>query len=156
MEKHELESAIAAGIFWGILSVFAALFVLWLFSPLLIPLAFAAQIYAIDRWKQILSLLGVGIGSMALLWILWVSITPLLAKSAVGRWFKNRLYPRSTVRDRRPILFVIGILLFGAFSLFAFASRTMTRDFEVSDVAFLTGWLGTSVACFYFALRKPK
>lgn len=156
MEKTELESAIAAGIFWGLISVLAALFAIWLFSPLLIPLAFAAQIYAVDHWKHILFLVISTISFLLVAWVLWGSITPLIALSSLGRWFKARLHPEGAKGESRKILLILGIFLLAFFFSFAFASFGMTRDFLLTDAIFLTGWLIASAMCFYFALRRPQ
>ena len=162
MEQHELEAAIAAGIFKGVLGVLALIFVLWLASPLLIPLAFAAQIYvmpllvhtqiyAIEHWRGILALCA----GMTAFWLVIYMMGFWLAESSVGQWFKNRLSDDSGETSlTRFMLLMFGLGCALAVVFFSFASRGMVRDFTMTDTFFLLGWFCSSVVAVYLALRR--
>ena len=47
MKQDELMYAVATGIFLAIIGVMTLIFVLWLYSPLLIPLALTAQSFVV-------------------------------------------------------------------------------------------------------------
>ena len=153
MEQHELEAAIASGIFKGFLGLLALIFTLWLFSPLLIPLAFTAQIYAIEHWRKFL---GGGIVGFVLLivgWFLWM----WLANSKLGHWFKSRLSDDSgQTSDSRVLLLYLGVGAGFFFLIFSFVSQGMARDLTFGDVFLLLGISGFSVLSVYLALRRSK
>ena len=165
MEQHELEAAIAAGIFKGVLGVLALIFVLWLASPLLIPLAFAAQIYvmpllvhtqiyAIEHWRGILALCA---GMMAfwlvvymmMFWLVESSVWQWFVESSVWQWFENRLSDGTRV-----VLLMSGLSSGGTFFVVSFASRGMERDFTMTDTFLLLGLFCFSVVAVYLALRR--
>ena len=55
MKQDELTTAIATGIFVAIIGVMTLIFALWLFSPLLIPLALDAQSFVVLHPRETLA-----------------------------------------------------------------------------------------------------
>ena len=86
VQNTKIRAAISAGIFWGVIGVLTLIFVLWLFSPLLIPLAFAAQIYVIERWRDLLVILSLG----AIMGMVIVGLWFWLVNSSLAIWFEKR------------------------------------------------------------------
>ena len=149
MKQNELEAAISAGIFWGVIGVLTLIFVLWLFSPLLIPLAFAAQIYVIEQWQDLLVILSIG----AIMGMVILGLWFWLVNSSLAIWFEKRDSGNS---DSRGLLLFFGLFAAIAFVVFSFISRNMVRDFLFKDGLFLLGLFCFSIVSLYFAFRRSK
>ena len=56
MSRNELQIAIASGIFFGVLGVLGVIFLIWIYSPLLTPLAYTLQDVAIKNYTKRLAI----------------------------------------------------------------------------------------------------
>ena len=151
MTKHELETAIASGIFQGVIQIVMFLFVCWLFSPLLIPLAFVAQIFAVINWDKILVGLACGVLIVFTLWMVWT----LLVDSNLGRWFQSRLsdqYGNTIVW--KGVLLTLSFSALAMFGFFCYLSSSMTREFTTSDLSLLVVLFGLSLIGAVVSLWK--
>jgi hypothetical protein len=173
MEPQELESAIAWGIYKGGLSLAVVLFILWIFMPFILPLALLASGYATENWlepfvnhvlgkskKEWRVMLETAFWLLLIISVIWTSIY-LFSKTKVytkiGNWFNYRLAkPDGGMSDWRFVGLVIGLISAFIFAFFAFASRTMPRDFKFDDFIFLLSFFLISCTALYFSLRKHK
>jgi len=153
MQRYELEAAIASGVFKGVLGVLTLIFILWLFSPFLIPLAFGAQIYLIQRWKDLLIIFSF----IAIIFMVIYGLWSWLKNSSLGRWFENRLSNDSGKPSlTRAVLLIFGVGAAFFFVIFSIVSKGMSREFTTTDAYFFIGSFCFSVTALTLALRPRK
>ena len=94
MKQSELTTAISTGIFLAIIGVMTLIFVLWLFSPLLIPLALDVQSFAVLHPREILAYL-VFLAALVYVGFMIYSLVQLLIW-LVDRFFEWRIKVRKS------------------------------------------------------------
>jgi hypothetical protein len=166
ISSKDLERAISRGIFKGGLRLSIFIFIMWIFTPFILPLAVIGRDYTVSRWLEpfvryisqkaayeVYGIVKIIFGIAILCVILWVILKAVGEAIYQSQPFTQIRVWTGSLGELRIAGVVIGFGLMLLFIIFLSASRSMSRPFEYKDFVFLSMNFLSAAALLIVSIR---